>query len=211
MTALLPLAFLIGGIPFSYLVGRITRRINPKEMKAGTVSGTALYLQAGFAPLVLAGILDMGKAILVSEIFRSEGHLIRSIAVAIAVAGHNWSPFLKGAGGRGIAPTMGGMGFVAWPATLWIIGCMSMGRLLERTGFIMFWAYLSMPLVVLITSEPGIKNSDNSIFNLNHHIYATIGALIISCVVFLKRAMGDKQLQPDSKGAFHRLLYDSNT
>ncbi len=206
-------AFFIGAVPFSWLVARATGRVNMKKMAAGTISGTALYNEAGFFPLVAAGLLDLGKGILVVELFRYDGELVRTLALAAAVAGHNWSPYLRGAGGRGVAPTLGGMGFTAWPAVLWLGGMFGLGRVLKRSGIFVFFGYLFLPLLVFLTScsDTGFHSGESgNVFNLTHHPLIALGTLAIVGVVFVKRGLGNKaDSRVNRTNWCHRLLYDN--
>jgi glycerol-3-phosphate acyltransferase PlsY len=50
------------------------------------------------------------------------------------VAGHNWSPFLRGAGGRGSSPAVGALGVVAWPGSLVLLAGMAGGKLVGQAA-----------------------------------------------------------------------------
>ena len=77
---------------------RATHGVDLRDVGGGTVSGTSLYRVAGFVPLALAGILDIAKALPARCSRGPTGRFWRRFAGGLAVAGHNWSPFLRGAG-----------------------------------------------------------------------------------------------------------------
>jgi glycerol-3-phosphate acyltransferase PlsY len=132
-TALLVLAFLAGAIPFSNIVSRASKGVDLRDTAYGTVSGTSLYRVAGWWALVVAGILDVAKGALVPLLF-GDRWVLAAFAGGLAVAGHNWSPFLGWRGGRGIAPALGALGVVAWPGVIVLLGSLVLGKMIRETG-----------------------------------------------------------------------------
>ena len=59
---------------------------------------------------------------------------MQAAACAAAVGGHNWSPFLNGAGGRGISPAIGALGAAAPAGSAILLGGMTVGRLGGETA-----------------------------------------------------------------------------
>src|SRR5436190_710092 len=58
----------------------------------------------------------------------------QAAASGAAVAGHNWSPFLGGAGGRGITAAIGAMGATAPAGSAVLLGGMTLGRIGGETA-----------------------------------------------------------------------------
>ncbi len=54
-------AFLVGSIPFSYLMARAVSGVDLRRVGTGTVSGTGVEVTSGFWPMAVAGVLDIGK------------------------------------------------------------------------------------------------------------------------------------------------------
>ena len=103
--AILVLSFAVGAIPFTNVAARRARGVDLRRVGTGTVSGTSLYRVAGFLPMASAGILDVAKGAAGPALAMAAGHpALAAVAGGAAVVGHNWSPFLRGAGGRGISP-----------------------------------------------------------------------------------------------------------
>src|SRR6266511_2240065 len=92
-------AFLVGSIPFSNIAARLTRGVDLRGVANGTVSGSSLYRVAGFGPLAVAGVLEIGKGAVGPLIVGRDHPAMAALAAGLGVAGHNWSPFLHGAGG----------------------------------------------------------------------------------------------------------------
>ena len=113
-------------------------------MGSGTVSGTALYRVAGFAPLAAAGSLDVAKGAVGPLVATRSRPGLSALAASAAVTGHNWSPFLRGAGGRGVAPALGAL-LAGAPAGAAIVAAgLSAGRLSRQTGLGCFVAYVAL-------------------------------------------------------------------
>lgn len=127
-------AFVSGSIPFSNLVARRIRRIDLRDVGTGTVSGTSLYRVAGFGPLALAGVCDVAKGALGPLLAGPDRPELAALAGGAAVAGHNWSPWLGGAGGRGISPALGALLPYNWPGTVVLLGGLVLGRWAGETA-----------------------------------------------------------------------------
>ena len=144
-------SYLAGAVPFSNLTARRTRGVDLREVGNGTVSGTALYQVAGFGPLALGGALDVAKGAVGPLLAGRDRPLLAAAAGGAAVAGHNWSVFLGGAGGRGISPAMGALLATAWPGTVVLAVGLASGRLARHTALASFVADLALVPVLART------------------------------------------------------------
>ena len=135
VVGVLTVGFLAGAVPSSNLFAMRTRGVDLRRIGTGTVSGTALYDVSGFGPLAVAGILDIAKgSVGVLLAGRGDHPLLAAAAGGMAVAGHNWSPFLRGHGGRGISPAIGACLAWQWVGAVVLLGGMTAGRLVHHTG-----------------------------------------------------------------------------
>lgn len=110
------LAYLIGGIPFGYLLARFFAQVNIQESGSGSIGATnvlrVLKEQNPKKAKILAGLtmlLDALKGavvILVAKAFGMSVETQWAIAV-LAVIGHCFSPYLKFEGGKGVATGLG--------------------------------------------------------------------------------------------------------
>ena len=112
-------SFLLGSIPFAYLLGRM-RGLDLRKLGSGNVGATNLGRNAGFAWGVLAFLLDAAKgaipvlaALRISE--TGDGETWAVFAGSAAVLGHCFSPFLRFRGGKGVATMAGVIGTLAPP------------------------------------------------------------------------------------------------
>ena len=102
------LAYLIGSIPFGYLVVRMTGGGDVRETGSGGTGATNVSRRAGKAAGILTLVLDASKgagAVLVA-MWLSEGWWVAAAAVA-AVVGHIFPVWLGFRGGKGVATAVG--------------------------------------------------------------------------------------------------------
>ncbi len=105
---LLAAAYLLGSIPFSYLVAR-ARGVDVRKVGSGNVGATNVMRSAGRAAGLLAFLLDFAKgsaAVLLARAVAPQGSLPAWSAVA-AVLGHMYPVWLRFRGGKGVATGLG--------------------------------------------------------------------------------------------------------
>jgi glycerol-3-phosphate acyltransferase PlsY len=191
----LGLSFAAGSIPSSYIAARRRAQVDLRDVGTGTVSGTSLYRVAGFGPLALAGIADIAKATVGPLLAGPDRPVLAACAGGAAVAGHNWSPFLRGAGGRGFAPSLGALGVQAWPAVPLLLGGLVAGKAFRQTGL---GGFLATCALVPVLSRTNGKR----------------GAFAGACVVapmWAKRLAGNAPpAEPTLRAYARRLLFDED-
>lgn len=106
------LSYLLGSIPFGFLVGKYFKRIDIREYGSGNIGASNIFRVLGFRYAVLVMIGDCLKGYLSLYIVRlmdidGAGIYLYLLAGLFAIAGHNCSIFLKLKGGKGIATTFG--------------------------------------------------------------------------------------------------------
>jgi len=127
-------AYAAGAVPFSNMAARRTRGVDLRGVGTGTVSGTALYRVAGFGPLAVAGVCDVAKGSVGPLLAGRDRPVLAAISGGLAVVGHNWSPFLGGAGGRGVSPAMGALAPHQPAGAAFLLADLAMVPLLARLG-----------------------------------------------------------------------------
>jgi acyl phosphate:glycerol-3-phosphate acyltransferase len=134
VAAAVGLGWLAGSIPFSQLMARRRAGVDLRTVGSGTVSGTSLYEVAGFGPLAVAGVCEIAKGAVGPLLAGRDHPVAAALAGGAAVAGHDWSPWLAGAGGRGISPAVGALLPEHWPGAALLLGGMAAGRLAHQTA-----------------------------------------------------------------------------
>lgn len=106
---LLAAAYLIGSIPFSYLVARQFGVADVRSVGSGNVGATNVMRSAGKTAGILAFLLDASKGAVAALLAQrlSPGPTLPAIAAAVAVLGHMYPVWLGFRGGKGVATGCG--------------------------------------------------------------------------------------------------------
>jgi glycerol-3-phosphate acyltransferase PlsY len=168
--------YLLGAIPFGYLAGR-SRGIDVLEYGSGRTGGTNVLRSAGKKAAVVTIIGDLlkgaaavllGRALLGTE-------LAAVLAGVAAVAGHNWSVFIRFRGGAGTGTSMGGYFFLA-PYPTFLVGISS-----AFIGFVALrYASVTSLLIVFLMSPAlliGVLFFDQPVEHLAYAL--AVGAIVL--------------------------------
>ncbi len=118
-------AYLIGSIPFSFLVGRWWKGIDIRSCGSGNVGTTNVWRTAGPAAGIIALAGDLGKGVLAVLLARHLGDSwLVTLSGAAVLSGHSWPLFLGFRGGKLIATAAGVFAAIYFPvlactAVLW--------------------------------------------------------------------------------------------
>lgn len=189
---MLLVAFFAGAIPFSNLIAQRVKGIDLRDTPYGTVSGTSIYRVAGFWPLAISGILDMAKGAL-GPLLAGDRWLLAVIAGGLAVVGHNWSPFLRGLGGRGVAPALGALAVTAWPGVPLLLGSLVLGKAIRETGLGGFFGEVALVPVLAITNGT----------------HGAVAGAVVAVPMLVKRMFANSRpAEPGAAPYVRRLLFD---
>lgn len=112
------LSYLLGSIPFGYIVVKVATGKNLVEYGSGNVGSTNVKRIGGRKLSIITQLLDMLKGLLPVAIFllldynSSIQYYIYMLALA-SILGHNFSLFLKFKGGKGVNTTLGASVLIA--------------------------------------------------------------------------------------------------
>lgn len=103
------ISYLIGSIPFSFLIAKWVKKVDIRVVGEGNVGGRNVWHVVGKKYGVLAGFLDLLKGLAAFGIGHLFGLYPWNIWVCgfLAVIGHCFPVFLRGRGGKGAATAMG--------------------------------------------------------------------------------------------------------
>ena len=109
--AILPLAYLLGSLPWGYVILQWRQGVDIREFGSGRIGTTNVLRTAGGKVAALVLGLDLLKGVLAVILAREViGTTTGEVAAGLLVlVGHNWPVFLQFRGGRGIAPGLGGL------------------------------------------------------------------------------------------------------
>ena len=175
-------AYLLGGIPTAYLVARFAAGIDIRSYGSGNVGASNALAHLGAKAGVAIGLFDLiGKGILPVLLARTldAGLGVQVVVGLAAVAGHNWSPYIRFTGGRGVG-TAGGvmLGFALWYealiATILIAG---IGRfVLKDTGLLTLVALIALPITAIAVGAIGLAGRPTEVV----FMCTLIGVLLVA-------------------------------
>jgi glycerol-3-phosphate acyltransferase PlsY len=154
-------AYLLGSVPFAYLVAKSVRGIDIRQVGSGNVGATNVGRTLGrnwgilvFVLDVLKGFLPTFAALLLHRCRIGEPALPLAVALTgfAAVAGHNWPVFLKFKGGKGMA-TSGGVFLAVFPLGLLValavwVGTAALTRYVSVASMVAAAALLACALLI---------------------------------------------------------------
>lgn len=130
------IGYLLGSIPFSWLIVKIAAGKDVREEGSGSVSSRNTARTAGYFWAILNSVLDITKgflAVFITRFFLAPTAAMGSDDLSIlcaalagigAFAGHLWMPWLKFKGGKGFAVLLGSLivlnpyGLLVWPLSI---------------------------------------------------------------------------------------------
>ncbi|HSW57285.1 MAG TPA: glycerol-3-phosphate 1-O-acyltransferase PlsY [Dehalococcoidales bacterium] len=130
--AVIMIGYVLGSIPFGLIVSRYLANKDLRQFGSGKIGATNVLRTAGKKAAALSVICDVLKGfipvMLAGYIFGDELLVVGSVGIGAdlaqvfaglaAIAGHNWSVFLKFKGGRGVATFFGGLLAICPPAAI---------------------------------------------------------------------------------------------
>jgi glycerol-3-phosphate acyltransferase PlsY len=150
------ISYLLGSIPFGYIVCRRIKGINILEIGSGNIGFTNVLRSVGWQSALLVLLGDVGKGVLAAWLGMKFGGVTFAIICSIAVLiGHSFSVFLKFKGGKMVSTGFGVMLVLSWKvaltaAAIWIF-TVALTRYVSL-GSIM--AGLCLPVSMFYYGEP---------------------------------------------------------
>ena len=202
--ALVAAAYLIGSIPSAFLLARYLRDIDIRDYGSGNVGASNVMQHVGLRTGIALGVFDTllkGTMPVVAVNLMGQGTTVQAAVAVAAIAGHNWSAYLRFTGGRGISIGIGvllGMGlWVELGLGLLLIGLL--GRVVMKdTGIWSLVSFLALPVTAILIARPS-------------EVVYMLGAMAMLLVI--KRLVGNwERPSTDRYGParvlLHRFLWD---
>lgn len=184
MSVIIPgiaISYLIGSIPTAYLFGRLLKGVDIRKFGSGNVGATNAFRVLGPIPAIVVLILDILKGY-IAVVFLGDfilpaaggnQEIARIILGAAAIAGHNWTIFLKFKGGKGIATSFGvlvglavklaGLKIILGLVVLTWLVVFILSRIVSLSSVL---AAISFPLYVVLFKQTKVLISTSIIFSL---------------------------------------------
>ena len=148
-------AFALGSLPSAYIAARVLAGVDIREIGSGNPGALNAGDRLGKMVGVLVLLADAGKGVLAvalaQRLAAGDGWVYAS--AFLAVAGHNFSPFLRFRGGKGAATALGAAAYILpGAAALSIISGALMLTATRKPVASVGWTFLS---VIVITIGAG--------------------------------------------------------
>lgn len=200
------LSYLVGSIPGSVWVGKLTHGIDVREHGSGNAGATNTFRVLGWKAGILATIVDVGKGLLAAGVianlrlgqgvvelpFWNPDVFYQMVAGAFAVIGHMYPVYIGFRGGKGMN-TSAGVLFAITPYSMWITLAMFVLVLLSTryVSLASILAAITFPVTVAIRKYVfHIDRLDASIFVMSLIIAA---GLIYAHRSNIKRLVGGQE------------------
>jgi glycerol-3-phosphate acyltransferase PlsY len=136
-------AYLLGAIPTSYIVARVSHGIDLREQGSGNLGATNTYRVLGWKAALPVFLFDIAKGWAPAAMFplwdgRGSAHWALAYGAA-AIVGHVYSVFVSFRGGKGVATSAGVLlalaplamvtGLLVWSLVLYLTGYVSLGSI----------------------------------------------------------------------------------
>ncbi len=163
---LLLAAYILGGIPFGYLLVRFTTGADVRHMGSGNIGATNVLRTTGRLAGMVTLLFDIAKgwvAVWLMGHFTNQDPLCMSLAAIAVVLGHAYSIFLKFQGGKAVASFVGAFLYltpltvaaitIVFIAAVWYSRHISFGSIAGAALFPFgVWMIEHPPLPVLIAA-----------------------------------------------------------
>ena len=109
------LSYLIGAIPLGLFLVYAIKGVDIREYGSGKIGASNVLRLVGVPAAVLVFAFDAAKGIIAILLVKAMGDAVWAEAAAAfaALAGHNWSVFIRFTGGRGVSTGLGALFIMA--------------------------------------------------------------------------------------------------
>ncbi|MFC2009490.1 glycerol-3-phosphate 1-O-acyltransferase PlsY [Chloroflexota bacterium] len=178
-------AFLCGSIPTGYLLVKHLKHLDVREVGSGNIGSTNVKRAAGRGISILAQAGDILKGLVPVAIVMVviphinlgvDRHFVTSLTAIAAIAGHDFTPFLRFRGGKGVNTSLGAFILIApipmaGTAVLFLLlrlvtPLVSIRSLVSSVSFPVLVGILHLSTVILVASSAAallivIRHTDN--------------------------------------------------
>lgn len=203
-------AYLIGAVPVSYVMGRVLGGIDLRQHGSGNVGASNFASQMGRKWWLPIAIIDMARGagpILVGQYALGLSHTgwWLMLTPLFTILGNNWSPFLRFTGGRSVGAWAGGIlgispPFFALGLALYVLGW----RITRRSAEWLLAVMIALPVMAIAWPERWllVGGSDQMA------VFAAAGAVLILAKRLASNGQPPPVDVPRSTVMFNRLLRD---
>ncbi len=185
--------YLLGAVPFAFLIG-VMCGVDLRKVGTGNVGAGNLTRSVGVPAGAAAALLDGLKGLVPVLVLKNQGigPAVVSMSGLAIVAGHNWSIFMRGRSGRGLAPSAGIMAGIDFSMLVWPAGWAAAGwKIGGGVGGFIGWT--SLPVLAAVFQKPAPV------------VLASLG---LSLLMIGRRMQGNPGHEPGIRAALYRAVFD---
>jgi glycerol-3-phosphate acyltransferase PlsY len=195
------LSYLTGSVNVAYLTGRLLKGIDLREHGSGNIGASNVWQSVWKPAVVPVGLAEIGQGYAGPALARATGagEGAQALAGVLVVAGHNWSPLLGFAGGRGVSTAIGVMLAISKPALVAFTALALLGVVTKKVPQLVGLGVVAAPIAALAAGQ---------------RTPAVAGLGGVAALVFAKRLLGNAPPRAGSdrpRVLLNRLLYDRDT
>ncbi|HVC38737.1 MAG TPA: glycerol-3-phosphate acyltransferase [Candidatus Dormibacteraeota bacterium] len=145
-------AYLVGGIPIGWMVGRLAG-VDLRREGTGKIGTSNLFHTVGLLPAAVVGPLQFCQGllpVLVAELLRAPDWAAAAAGLC-AVIGNGWPIYMQYNGGRGVASATGAIALWSWTGFAFVLVLVLVGGGLRRSAPAVLLAYAGLPLVLWLS------------------------------------------------------------
>ena len=184
-------AYLVGGVPFSYLAGMWAKGIDLRQHGSGNLGASNTYRILGGRIALIVLVLDIAKGLIPVVMARAWDVVglepYHEIAAAVgAILGHLFSPYLRFSGGKGIATSAGAFaGLAPWAFACALLVFAAVFAARKIVSLASLAAAVALPIAVYMTGRISLAPSSSAVL---------WGSVLIMVVVVVKHRGNIKRL-----------------
>lgn len=188
-------AYFLGAVPFAQLLARV-KGVDLRQVGSGNVGAGNLAHSVGWGWGITAGILDGLKGLVPVWLgLRSGlGPGAAGLVGIAAVVGHNWSIFMKGRSGRGLATAAGLVLALNPPLLIWTAGWSLAGWKIG-SGLAGFLGWGLLPIVAVALGGPATES---------------LLIALLAMILIARRMQGNRGDAMDNASMMRRAIYDKD-
>lgn len=194
------LAYLLGGIPFGLIIGKLFFKIDIRNAGSKNIGATNVNRLCGKTAGIATFLLDALKGaiiIILARKFIGVTHLLEIIIAVSAILGHAFSPYLKFKGGKAVATSFACLLALAMPITVYVGIFWVMSMLAFATVGI---ASISSALLLILSGimmNITILSSEKSAIL---YLYDTSFWIFVGILIIYKHIPNIKEIKSKLKG-----------
>jgi glycerol-3-phosphate acyltransferase PlsY len=181
-------SYLLGSIPFGYLIVRIKKGTDVRSVGSGNIGATNVLRAAGGGGALLTLLLDMAKgylAVLMTALLTDHAPPAVALSAAAAILGHMFPVYLKFRGGKGAATGAGIFLFLA-PVPLLIAAALFL-------AVVAVSRYVSLASILSAAAFPVLYLSLK--YSQDRSPWILLAALFCSCLIIVKHQENIQRLR----------------